>query len=179
MKNLIVTIILLSIAVFVFFNFKRESQLPVIAIANYGPHVTLEDTITGFKSELTKNGFIENQNVRFEISDVSFDSSLIPQMLASLKAKTPKIMLVLTTPVAQMSKKMLKDIPLIYAGVADPVQAGLIKSSQISERNMTGSSDMENLEVMLRFVKSLFPNENMVGLLYSTAEINELFCLRK
>ncbi|MEQ9115962.1 MAG: ABC transporter substrate-binding protein [Rickettsiales bacterium] len=179
MKKFVVTVVLISIAIFVFINFKKEDHLPVIAIANYGPHITLEDTVSGFKRELAKNGFIENKNIRFEVLDVSFDPSLIPQMLASLKAKDPKIMLVLTTPVAQMSKKMLKDIPLVYADVADPVQAGLISNHQTSGKNMTGSSDMQDLEILLSFAKTLLPNARKVGLLYSTAESNDDVLLRK
>ena len=36
-----------------------NKEIPLIAIANYGPHSSLQETIDGIKSELTKLGYIQ------------------------------------------------------------------------------------------------------------------------
>jgi putative tryptophan/tyrosine transport system substrate-binding protein len=150
-----------------------KNNLPIIAIANYGPHSSLEQSIIGIKEELESQGFIENQNISYEIADVSFDPALIPQMISKLKNKNPKVMIVMTTPVAQYAKGTIHNIPLIYNVITDPVASGLIKNETMADKNMTGSSDRQNIDLMLEFSQKLLANAKRVGVLYSTAESND------
>jgi len=66
-----------------------KDPLPLIAIANYGPHSSLDQSISGIKSELALQGYIEHKNIEYMVVDVGFDTSLIPQMIANLKTKHP------------------------------------------------------------------------------------------
>ena len=157
---------------------KTNNELPVIAIASYGPHASLHEAIEGIQAELREAGYVDQQNVRYEIRDVGFDPLLIPQMLNYLKNLSPKILFVLTTPVAQYAKSNIHDIPLIYSVVTDPVDAGLLKERLRSDGNMTGSSDQQDLRAVLQFAKQMLPTAKRVGLLYATGESNDLALLR-
>jgi putative ABC transport system substrate-binding protein len=156
------------------FSKTQKSALPLVAIANLGPHSSLDASIQGIKDELTQQGFIEHETVRYAVVDVGFDASLIPQMIAHLKSQHPQVMVVTTTPVAQYAKGTIKHIPLVYNVVTDPVAAGLIDKPNESLGNMTGSSDRQHLNVLLSFAKALIPQASRVGILYSTAEMNDL-----
>lgn len=173
LQKVIILIITCLILVILIFKDNSNTKLPIIAIANYGPHSSLDDCIYGIKEELTKQGFVENETVKYDIVDVGFDSSLIPQMIANLKNKKPKVMLVLTTPVAQFAKQSITDIPLIFASITDPIGAKLIKEKNKSDGNMTGSADQQNLSLFIDFAKSLIPNLKRIGMLYSTSESND------
>jgi putative ABC transport system substrate-binding protein len=172
------SIFILSLLVFAIGVYKypnhQSNNLPIIAIANYGPHSSLFDTIKGIKEELDEQGFIDDKNITYEISDVGFDSSLIPQMISKLKAKNPKIMVAMTTPVAQFAKHNIKDVPLIFNVITDPVEAALLKEANSHENNTTCVSDKQNLDLMLKFAQKLLPNAKTVGVLYSTAEANDV-----
>jgi len=168
---IIVTVV---IAIATLFLRSTQSSLPLIAIANFGPHSSLDASIQGIKNELTKNGFIEQEHVRYEVVDVGFDASLIPQMIMSIKSHHPRVLVVITTPVAQYAKGAVKDIPLIYSVITDPVAAGLIKESTQPEGNMTGSSDKQNLNLLFDFAKQVLDHPSSVGILYSTAESNDV-----
>jgi putative ABC transport system substrate-binding protein len=168
---IVVFIILMTVVTF--FN-KKTNNIKKVAIANYGPHASLSAAIHGFKEQMQGEGFIENQTIGYEIADVGFDPSLISQMLASLKAKRPKVMLVMTTPVAQAAQAKIHDIPLIYTVITNPLEAGLIKEKEKSGTNMTGSSDMQDLRAFLKFAQSILPQAKRVGLLYATAESNDI-----
>lgn len=168
-----ITIGIFLIAIFGLYR-QSDSALPIVAIANYGPHASLEATIKGFKEQMKAEGFIENKNIRYEIADVGFDSNLISQMLTTLKAKQPKVMMVMTTPVAQAAKGKIQDIPLIYSSITDPVEAGLIKEPYKSHENMIGSSDKQNLDVFLAFAKSILPHAKKIGVLYAPSESNDV-----
>ena len=150
----------------------KQNTLPLIAIANYGPHSSLQETIDGIKEELTNLGYIENQNIRYELADVNFETSLIIQMLNKLKSSKPNILVTLSTPIAQSAKNMIKDIPVIFTDVTDPESAGLISSDPNS--NITGASDRQDLKPMLQFAQQLLPTAKTVGVLYSTGEANDI-----
>jgi putative ABC transport system substrate-binding protein len=167
-------VFIISITAFTIYNNKTHNTLPVVAIANYGPQASLDAAIAGFKEQMRAEGFTENQNIRYETADVGFDPSLIQQMLISLKAHSPRAMLVMTTPVAQAAKGKIHDIPLIYTVITDPVEAGLIKDKYKADTKITGSSDMQDLKAFLKFAKSILPEAKRVGLLYATSEANDI-----
>lgn len=171
MKKLIFIVCLLTFAVV--FHVKKTGDLPLVAIANYGPHASLDESIKGLQVELAREGFIENKTVRYDIIDAGFNPVLIPQMIEKLKQDKPHVIVVMTTPVAQYAKAQIHDIPLIYNVITDPKGAGLIKTNHRADANMTGSSDRQNLDVFLAFVKALMPNAKRVGLLYAISESND------
>lgn len=169
-----------SIVIFAFlvigmgiFHLQSAQPLPVVAIANWGPHASLEASIEGLKAALAQAGYIENKTIRYEIADVGFDPTLIPQMISQLKSTHPKVMVVMSTPVAQFAKGQIHDIPLVYNVITDPIEAGLIKMTGQALENVTGSSDKQDLSAMLAFAKKLIPQATRVGMLYATAESND------
>ncbi len=180
MRIKLILITLFFIVIFTFFKYKNTTNetLPLVAIANYGPHSSLEDSIKGIKQELTSQGFIENKNITYDIVDVGFDSNLIAQMIIKLKSKRPALMIAMTTPVAQAAKHNIKDIPLIFNVVTDPVEAGLLKDKNQIDGNATCTSDMQNLDLLLEFAKKLLPNASRIGVLYATSEANDIALLR-
>ncbi|MDR1266783.1 MAG: ABC transporter substrate-binding protein [Holosporales bacterium] len=153
--------------------FNRNTDLPLVAIANYGPHASLEASLNGVKAELAEHGFLEGKTLRYEIIDVGFDPALIAQMIAKLAASQPKVMIVKSTPVAQFAKGKIREIPLVYCDITDPVATGLLKDRDHPCGNMTGSSDQGDLESFLSFVKTILPQAKVVGLLYATSESND------
>jgi len=171
--------IFIGLFVSLFFGFvvyelkKAPSTLPIVTIANYGPHFSLEETIRGIKEGLEEKGFKENETISFKISHVNFDHSLIPQMISSLIACNPKVMVALSTPVAQFVKNTQKNIPIVFSAITDPVESALIRSADASHENVTGSSDQQDLELLLMFAKDLLPNAKSVGILCATADAND------
>lgn len=164
--------LVIVICLFLFQSQEKRSSIPLLAIANYGPHSSLHQTIDGIKLELAKLGYVEGKNIKYEIADVNFETSLIIQMLGKLKSSKPDIIVALSTPIAQSAKNTIKDLPVVYANVTDPVEAGLV--SDDPESNITGVSDKQDLSLMLEFAKKLLPGAKTVGVLYSTGEANDL-----
>ncbi len=154
------------------------SRLPIVAIANYGSHSSLQETVRGIKDGLYAKGFREGKTVEFEIVDVNFDKSQIMNMLDRLRAIKPKVIVAISTPVAQMAKNSIKDIPIIFAAVTDPVEAGILKQYDKAEQNITGSADTQELALLLKFAKQLSPMIKKVGILYATHEANDIAMLK-
>jgi putative ABC transport system substrate-binding protein len=151
----------------------EKQDIPLVAIVNYGQIPPLLSSINGIRKELSEAGFTEGKNIRYEIADVAFDHSIIPQTVMNLKSHNPKVMVVMSTPIAQFTKGKIHDIPVVYNVVTDPVAAKLINSPTKSTDNIVGSSDMQNLSAFLGFVKSILPNATSVGMLYLTSDSND------
>ena len=172
-KKLLFALVLLLFFGITFLKHRDIGELPLVAIANYGPHSSLAASVEGIKAELTRRGFIENKTIAYEISDVGFNLALIPQMVTKLRSKNPRVMIVISTPIAQFAKYAIKDLPLVFNAITDPLEAGLLKERDKSDGNMTGASDGQNLKVLLNFAKQIIPNATRVGVLYATGEAND------
>ncbi len=163
-KNLIV--ISIFCALYLIF-FKQTPSGSVIGIANFGPHSSLQNAIDGFKNEMENIGYREK--VSFETLDTNFDASLIGQMLTKLKASSPMAIVTLTTPVAQMAQNTIKNIPIVFSCITDPVSAG-IKGA--------GVSDKPDLNAFLDFAKKILPSLKTVGILYAAGDANDAALLK-
>lgn len=152
----------------------KRSDLPLIAIANWGPHSSLEESIKGMREELDRQGFIEGKNIEIQIADVSFDTALIPQMVMQLKSLHPDVIVTIGTPVSQFVKGAVRDIPLVFSVVTDPVEGGLLKEADKAESQATVSSDKQDFVMLLAFAKKLIPNASRIGVLYATSEANDI-----
>jgi len=150
-----------------------HADITKIAVANYGPHPSLDETIQGLKDGLAQAGYKEGSNVEYEVTNVNFDPTLIPQMLSKLKAGKPAVVVALTTPVAQAAKYSFKDTPIVFAAITDPVQAGLLKDKDHGGENISGAPDQQNLNAFIAFAKQILPQAKTIGLLYATAEDND------
>jgi putative tryptophan/tyrosine transport system substrate-binding protein len=150
-----------------------QAKMHKVAIANYGPHSSLDETITGIREKLVEVGFVPEKSVTIEVQNVGFDPSLIIQMLAQLRAGKPDVLIAITTPVAQTAKATSGTIPVVFADITDPVEAGLIPNPTTPGKNITGVSEKQDLDLLLQFVKQILPNATRVGLLYSTSEAND------
>jgi putative tryptophan/tyrosine transport system substrate-binding protein len=149
-----------------------SAQTKRIAIAGWGPHPTLAETIEGVKEGLAKEGFKVGANLVLDESHVNFDRSLIPQMLTKLSASNPDLMITIATPVSMTAAQALRtrSFPIVFTPVADPVHVRLVPSWAKSAPLMTGSSNMPDFDATLVFFKQLLPNLKRLAFLYDTGD---------
>jgi putative ABC transport system substrate-binding protein len=164
---------IIGAAAFLTNHLQHHKSGPMIAIANYGPHSSLQDTIKGIKAQLTQEGFTPGQTIQILEADVAFDGALIPQMISQLLQKKPDVLVSMTTPVTQMAKGMKGSTPLVFTVITDPVEAGLLQQKDHSQNGITGCSDQQDLKALLNFARTLLPRAKRVGLLYATGEAND------
>lgn len=147
-----------------------------IGVANFGDHPQLNAAIAGFKAALTDAGYVEGKDIDYSVQHVNFDATLVPQMLAKLRSEKPDLILAVTTPVSQMAKNAFADtdIPIVFTAVTDPVAAGLVPSWDKGGKNISGSSDLQDVPATMQFIKKLLPDAKTVGLPYNPGEANDV-----
>ena len=146
-----------------------------IAVASFGEHPALNAVVAGAKKGLAEAGYVEGRNVVYSVSNVSFDPSLAPQMIAKLKAERPALMITVTTPISQVARQALQGsgIPQVFAAVTDPVSAKLLAGWNAGGPGITGASDRQDAGAVLAFARRLMPQAKRLGLPYNPGEAND------
>jgi putative tryptophan/tyrosine transport system substrate-binding protein len=152
-----------------------------VGIAQWGRHPQLDTVTSSFKEELGKLGFVEGKDVVYDLEVANFDTSVLPQILNKLKSASPKLILTISTPVAQAAKQTLKGagIPIVFAAITDPIKAKLVASWDAGAEDMSGSSDQQDADAVLDFVHQLLPSLRLLGFIYNPGEDNNLSMLER
>lgn len=146
-----------------------------IAIASLGPHPVLKLVIDGFKSGLASQGLEEGEGVEYVYKDSNFDPSLVAQVLTALEASKPDLLLTVTTPITQASKRVIRDksLPIVFAPVTDPVDAGLVESWEKGSARFVGASNLQDMDTVIAKSKLILGDVSTMGLLFNPGDAND------
>lgn len=140
---------------------------PLVGISKIAAHPALDALEQGVQDGLK----LTFPNARFDLQNANGEISTASSIAQKFKAEKVSIAVGIATPTAQALVNTIKDSPVIYCAVTDPVGAGLIGSTQKGEKNITGISDMtpvrEQIELLNRIKKI-----KTLGHIYSSSEAN-------
>ncbi len=137
-------------------------------------------------TEAAFKGYLERGrlNVRYvEVRSSNAAPAVLRQQVAALH---PDLVYALGTPAAlalagrhdqSNADNPLRDTPIVFTEVADPVGAGLLKDPQQPEHNITGVSHVAPLEIQLNAIQAYRPFRK-IGYLHNPAEPNSHIILR-
>ncbi|MBW0002311.1 MAG: ABC transporter substrate-binding protein [Hyphomicrobiales bacterium] len=162
-------------------SFGAKADPVHIGIAQWGRHPQLDAVNANFRAELAAQGLVEGKDVVYDWEVANFDASILPQILNKLKSASPKLIMTISTPVAQSAKQTLKGagIPIVFAAITDPIKAKLVTDWEHGAQDMTGSSDQQNAGSIIEFTKKLIPGLKKLGVLYNPGEDNNLSVLER
>ena len=80
------------------------------------------------------------------------------------------VIVVVGTAAAQSIQQATKTVPVVFAGVSTPVEAGLIKALDKPGGNMTGVSDPLPVESEIDGMLSILPSIETIGLIYKVGD---------
>jgi ABC-type uncharacterized transport system substrate-binding protein len=109
-----------------------------IGILRAGPPP--EAYVEGLKQGLRERGYVDGQNVVFEfrITDGSFDQ--LPRFAEELVRSKVDVILASNSPAALAAKGVTTSVPIVFVGVYDPVELGLVPNLVRPGGNITGLS---------------------------------------
>ncbi|MCR4429923.1 MAG: ABC transporter substrate-binding protein [Tepidanaerobacteraceae bacterium] len=143
-----------------------------IGISQFVEHPALDAARKGFIDGLKEAGFEEGKNVAFELENAQADFPTTQTIASKFVGEKVDMILAIATPSAQSAANATKDIPILITAVTDPVSAGLAKSLEKPDTNVTGTTDMNPIKEQLQLLKQILPNAKNVGILYNAAEAN-------
>ncbi|OCG10002.1 ABC transporter substrate-binding protein [Gilliamella sp. wkB178] len=174
MKRFFLLIVILLLTPF----FSLADVVKNVAITAIVEHPSLDQIRDGVKDELIDRGYIINNNLNIQYKSAQGSSATAAQIARQFVAEKPEVIVAIATPSAQATAAATKQIPIVFAGITDPLAAKLIKNWQPSGTNITGVSDYQETEPQIEFMKKIVPNVKSVGYIYSPSEINSTIVLK-
>src|SRR5450830_1085776 len=135
-------------------------------------HPALDAVRDGVKDELKDQGFEAGKNLKWEYQSAQGNTGTAAQIARKFIGDKPDAIVAIATPSAQAVVAATKSIPVVYSAVTDPVAAQLVKQWQASGTNVTGVSDVLELEKQIDLIKRVVPNVKRVGMVYNPGEAN-------
>jgi ABC-type uncharacterized transport system substrate-binding protein len=143
-----------------------------IAIVYFAPNATVAGTITGLKKKLSERGFRAGKNLEIREDHAQGDISLIPQILKKHDESDADLIVTLTTPCLSAAAAVVKNKPVVFTEVYDPLAAGAGESMDSHLPNVTGVGSFPPVETMLASMRQIAPRLQAVGTVYNSAEAN-------
>jgi len=114
-------------------------KLPTVGILVLG-NPAPASFLRAFRDGLRDLAYTEGRNIRLEIRSAEGRVSLLPERAAELVRLKVDVIVALQTPPTIAAKQATSDIPIVMAGVGDPVETGLVASLSKPGANVTGLS---------------------------------------
>lgn len=149
-----------------------ETKQLTIGISQFVEHPALDAAREGFISQLAKNGYEKDKQVKIDVQSAQASMDTAIQIAQKFEADKVDLVLAIATPTAQAAAQTSKEIPILFTAVTDPVEAGLVAAMDKPGANVTGTSDMNPVEEQLKLIKEMKADAKSVGIIYSSGEVN-------
>lgn len=137
-------------------------------------HPALDALRQGVKDELKAQGFEVTYHDHIAQGNIATANLIAKQILG----ERPDVAVGIATPTAQACAQAIKEIPVVFAAVTDPVGAGLVQSLNKPGGNVTGTSDMSPIDRQLELILEFLPQLKKLGVIYNSGEANSVTLVR-
>lgn len=149
-----------------------NKDMRTIGITQLVEHPSLDKARGGFIKALEDNGYKDGENIKIDYQNAQNDMPTTQMIANKFVSDKKDLIYAISTPSAQAAYNATKDIPILITAVTDPVAAGLVKSIDKPEGNVSGTSDYISIDKNLELIKMFIPDAKTIGVLYNTSEVN-------
>ncbi|RLB77368.1 MAG: ABC transporter permease [Deltaproteobacteria bacterium] len=137
-------------------------------------HPALDALRQGVKDELSAQGLTVRYHDHIAQGNIATANLIAKQILG----EQPDVAVGIATPTAQACAQVIKNIPIVFAAVTDPVGAGLVQSLEHPGGNITGTTDMSPIDRQLELILEFLPKVKTIGVIYNSGEVNSVTLVR-
>jgi ABC-type uncharacterized transport system substrate-binding protein len=145
------------------------AQTYTIGVLEYGTRDAFEPLRSAFTEGLRENGLVEGQNLRIEYRYADGDYRKVNRLGEDLVRASVQLIFAPTTWSVHGAKSATETIPIVFAGVNDPVAVKFAKSLAKPGGNITGVSiaSAELTAKRLELMREVFPSAKSIGVVFS------------
>ena len=137
--------------------------------------------VEAFQQGLRERGYIDGRNliVEFRFTDGTVDQ--LPRLAEELVRLKVDVIVASAAPPAVAAKKVTTSVPIVFVGVADPVELGLVRSLARPGGNITGLADSgpDLAAKRLELLRELVPKLRRVAMLWHSENPGNLLQLKR
>jgi ABC-type uncharacterized transport system substrate-binding protein len=144
-------------------QFAKQTTIGILVLGNPEPAPFLR----AFRDGLRDLAYTEGRNIRLEILSAEGRVSLLPERAAEVVGLKVDVIVTLQTPPTMAAKQATREIPIVMAGVGDPVETGLVASLSRPGGNVTGLSwgPAEVIGKNVELIREVLPSAHRIGAL--------------
>lgn len=145
-----------------------------IAISQYVEHPSLDATREGFMAALKDGGLVEKENLTVDYNNAQADSANNMSIAQKIAGEKYDLVLAIATPPAIAVAGQVKNSPILFAAVTDPLDAKLVSDLEHPGGNISGASDTnpEAIKKLMNFIADHFEEVKNVGVVLNEGEPN-------
>ena len=143
------------------------SQKPLIGISQVVSHPALDAIVKGVQDELAALKI----PAAYDLQNANGDIGAAASIAKKFQSENVDIAVGVATPTAQALVKTLKDTPVVFSGITDPVKAGLVTSLEKGEKGVTGYSNMNPVKQQIQLLQKVKKIKRL-GHIYTGSEVN-------
>ena len=138
-----------------------------IGIAKIVQHQALDDIERGIMDVINESGIKAN----YDLQNANGDVNTAAQIASRYRDERVDVAVGIATPVAVALANTIKDVPVVFGTITDPVGAGLVSTTAHGERNVTGMSDAIPTDQHIKLFKEVAGIKTL-GYIYTSNEAN-------
>lgn len=144
-----------------------------VGILQFMEHPSLDDIRYGLIDQLAARGYIDGVNMEVEYQQGQGDQTLLKTISDDYMASGKDLLIGIATPAAQaLMNSSQGTVPVVFAGVSDPVGAGLVDDLNVPGKQVSGATYKIDDVATLDLIKQIQPDVKRLGVLYNTSEQN-------
>lgn len=171
-KSAVLTLGALSLAMGV--SLAAAADVKSVAVAAIVEHPALDSARDGILEALNQAGYKQGDNLKWQYQSAQGNTGTAAQIARKFIGDKADVLVGIATPTAQALAAGTKQIPIVFTAVTDPVQAQLTPSWEASGTNVTGVSDVLELDKQIDLIKEIIPDAKKVGIVYNPGEANSV-----
>ncbi len=151
-----------------------------VGIIQLVPHPALDDATNGFRDALGEEMEKAGKTVKFDYQNASNETSACTTIVGNFKAKKYDLIMANATAALQAAANAVTDIPILGTSVTEyGVALGIDNFNGTVGGNVSGTSDLGDLDSQAQMILDLVPSAKKVALLYCSAEPNSKYQVLK
>ena len=150
------------------------AEMKSVAITAIVEHPALDAVRDGVLDALNDAGYTEGKNLKWQYQSAQGNTGTAAQIARKFIGDKPDALVAIATPSAQAAVAGTKRIPVVFSAVTDPVEAQLVPSWEASGTNVTGVSDLLELDKQIELIKKIVPHAKKIGMVYNPGEANSV-----
>ncbi len=140
----------------------------------YSESLPAEETIAGLREGMKKWPLVEGRDYVCRFRNAQGDVAALNSLVDAALTDRADIVIPISTPALQAAVRKVKDRPIVFSLVANPMAAGAGKSYDDHLPNVTGIAVLAPADEMLDLLRRHFPQYRRIGTLYCPAEANSV-----
>jgi putative ABC transport system substrate-binding protein len=138
-----------------------------VGLLSYGPYES-SNYWAAFRQQMQELGYVEAQNVRYEVRWGNADTERIAKVADELVQLKVDVIVTSATNAAIAAKRATSTIPIVTASGSDPVELGLVASFRQPGGNVTGMTSIasEPSGKRLDVVRQVVPQASRVAIVW-------------